>query len=58
MNPKAPNFEDQMAQKNYNIKVEYKKIQYWVSLPWKINSPLLPTNYVNTKGQLMHMWNK
>ena len=58
INPKAPNIEDQTTQEYYNNTVEYKNNQYWVRLPWKLNSPSLPTNYINAKGQLMHMWTK
>ena len=56
INPEAPNIEDQMTQEYYNNTVEYKDDQYWVRLPWKLNAPSLPTNYINAKGQLMHMW--
>ena len=56
--PEAPNIEDKMAQDYYDQTVEYKDNQYWVNLPWKINVPTLPTNYINAKGQLLHMWKK
>ena len=58
INPEAPNIEDEITQTYYNNTVEYKDGQYWVRLPWRLNTPSLPTNYNNARGQLIHMWTR
>ena len=54
--------EDIDAHESYGDKVYYYKGQYWVSLPWKINPPSLPSNFSRAKGQLKslihHLSNK
>ncbi len=58
INLNAPNVKEQMIQDYFNKTVEYKDNQYWIRIPCKINSPSLPTNYINAKSQLNNLWTK
>ena len=37
--------EEAFVLENYQNTVKYYDEQYWVTLPWRINKPYLPTNY-------------
>ena len=52
INSNEPPPEDRITHKHYLETVKYENGQYWVSLPWKLNVPDLPTNYKLAKGQL------
>lgn len=44
--------EEKFVLEDYSKTVEYHDDQYWVRLPWKVNSPFLPTNYNLALGRL------
>lgn len=44
--------EERKSYQVYLDTVNYDSGQYWVNLPWKINSPELPNNYGRALGQM------
>lgn len=50
--PNEPAPEDRLAYQSYIDTVEYRDNKYHVRLPWKVNTPSLPSNYSMALGQL------
>ena len=54
----SPAPEDILTYNHFLDTVEYKEGQYWVGLPWKLNTPELPSNYQSARSQLNKLLDK
>lgn len=54
-NEMAP--DDRLTLDTYMNSVQYHNGQYWVRLPWKMNSPVVPNNFRMALGQLYSLLN-